>query len=58
MHSYLKEFGGEFEIYYRAFDDARVEMDDDIEVEYVRQPYLTVTGSPMQRVEQVLNYIK
>jgi len=34
MHSYLKEFGGEFEIYYRAFDDARVEMDDDIEVEY------------------------
>ena len=23
----------------------------------VRQPYLTVTGSPMQRVEQILNFI-
>jgi len=34
MHSFLKEFGGEFEIYYRAFDEARVEMDDDIEVQY------------------------
>lgn len=28
------------------------------ELETVRQPYLTVTGSPMQRVEQILNFIK
>ena len=27
-------------------------------LEGVRQPYLTVTGSPMQRVEQILNFIK
>ena len=24
----------------------------------VRQPYLTVTGSPMQRVEQIMNFIR
>ena len=24
----------------------------------VRQPYLTVTGSPMQRVDQIMNFIK
>ena len=28
------------------------------ELETVRQPYLTVTGSPMQRVDQILNFIK
>jgi len=27
-------------------------------LEGVRQPYLTVTGSPMQRVEQIMNFIK
>ena len=27
-------------------------------LEGVRQPYLTITGSPMQRVEQILNFIK
>jgi len=26
-------------------------------LEGVRQPYLTVTGSPMQRVEQILKFI-
>lgn len=34
MYAFLKEFGGEFEIYYRPFDDKEVKMDDDIEVEY------------------------
>ena len=34
MYAFLKEFGGEFEIYYRGFDDKQVKMDDDIEVEY------------------------
>ena len=34
MYAFLKEFGGEFEIYYRAFDQKEVKMDDDIEVEY------------------------
>ena len=24
----------------------------------VRQPFLTVTGSPMQRVEQIMNFIR
>jgi nicotinamide riboside kinase len=28
------------------------------ELETVRQPYLTITGSPMQRVDQILNFIK
>ena len=27
-------------------------------LEGVRQPYLTITGSPMQRVEQILDFIK
>ena len=27
-------------------------------LEGVRQPYLTITGSPMQRVEQILKFIK
>ena len=34
MYAFLKEYGGEFEIYYRGFDDKQVKMDDDIEVEY------------------------
>ena len=34
MYAFLKAYGGEFEIYYRAFDDKEVKMDDDIEVEY------------------------
>jgi hypothetical protein len=34
-------------------DDEFFEMLQD-----VRQPYLTVTGSPMQRVEQILEFIK
>jgi|TARA_B110000967_G_scaffold201319_1_gene238444 hypothetical protein len=34
MHEFLKEFGGEFEIYTRAFDDKITQMDDDIEVDY------------------------
>ena len=38
----------------------RKEVDDEFRVvlEGVRQPYLTITGSPMQRVEQILNFIK
>lgn len=34
MYEFLKNYGGEFEIYYRGFDDKEVRMDDDIEVEY------------------------
>ena len=34
MYAFLKEYGGEFEIYYRGFDDKVVKMDDDIEVQY------------------------
>ena len=34
MYAFLEEYGGEFEIYYRGFDDKQVKMDDDIEVEY------------------------
>ena len=38
----------------------RKQVDDGFRVvlEGVRQPYLTITGSPMQRVEQILNFIK
>ena len=38
----------------------RKQVDDEFSVvlEGVRQPYLTITGSPMQRVEQILNFIK
>jgi nicotinamide riboside kinase len=37
----------------------RKEVDDEFKVilEGVRQPYLTITGSPMQRVEQILKFI-
>lgn len=34
MYAFLKEFKGEFEIYYRGFDDKVTKMDDDIEVNY------------------------
>ena len=37
----------------KDIDDEFFEMLQD-----VRQPYLTVTGSPMQRVEQILEFIK
>jgi nicotinamide riboside kinase len=41
-------------------EEWRVKIDDEFKavLEGVRQPYLTVTGSPMQRVEQILNFIK
>jgi hypothetical protein len=41
-------------------EDWRVKIDDEFKavLEGVRQPYLTITGSPMQRVEQILNFIK
>ena len=34
MYAFLNEFKGEFEIYYRSFDDKEVRYDDDIQVEY------------------------
>lgn len=34
MYAFLKKYGGEFEIFYRNFDDKIVKMDDDIEVDY------------------------
>jgi nicotinamide riboside kinase len=41
-------------------EDWRKKIDERFksELETVRQPYLTVTGSPMQRVDQILNFIK
>ena len=41
-------------------EDWRKKIDERFksELENVRQPYLTVTGSPMQRVDQILNFIK
>ena len=40
-------------------EDWRKEVDSEFKavLEGVRQPYLTITGSPMQRVEQILNFI-
>jgi nicotinamide riboside kinase len=40
-------------------EEWRVKIDDEFKavLEGVRQPYLTVTGSPMQRVEQILKFI-
>ena len=37
----------------------RTDIDEEFKnvLEGVRQPYLTITGSPMQRVEQILKYI-
>ena len=34
MYCFLKAYGGEFEIYYRPFDEVYFEKDDDIEVEF------------------------
>ena len=41
-------------------EDWRKEVDQEFQavLEGVRQPYLTVTGSPMQRVEQIMEFIK
>lgn len=41
-------------------EDWRKKIDERFksELEEVRQPYLTITGSPMQRVDQILNFIK
>ena len=41
-------------------EDWRVKIDKEFKLllEGVRKPYLTVTGSPLQRVEQILNFIK
>ena len=38
----------------------RTDIDEEFKIvlEEVRKPYLTVTGSPLQRVEQILNFIK
>ena len=38
----------------------RTDIDEEFKavLEGVRQPYLTITGSPMQRVEQILKFIK
>ena len=57
-----------FPIEFDAVDDGVRSIDEnwrqDVDKEFylnlqeVRQPYLTVTGSPMQRVEQILDFIK
>ena len=41
-------------------EEWRKEVDDEFKavLEGVRQPYLTITGSPMQRVEQIMEFIK
>ena len=41
-------------------EDWREKIDKEFQLllEGVREPYLTVTGSPLQRVEQILNFIK
>ena len=56
-----------FPIEFDAVDDGVRSVDEewrqDVDKEFylnlqeVRQPYLTVTGSPMQRVEQILDFI-
>ena len=40
-------------------EDWREKIDKEFQLllEGVRKPYLTVTGSPLQRVEQILNFI-
>ena len=57
-----------FPIEFKSVDDGvrsvNEEWREDIDKEFqlllegVRKPYLTVTGSPLQRVEQILNFIK
>ena len=41
-------------------EDWRKKIDEEFQLllDGVRKPYLTVTGSPLQRVEQILNFIK
>ena len=41
-------------------EEWRVKIDEEFQLllDGVRKPYLTVTGSPLQRVEQILNFIK
>jgi len=41
-------------------EEWRKKIDDEFQavLEGVRQPYLTVTGSPMQRVEQIMKFIQ
>tara|TARA_R110000850_G_scaffold238854_2_gene363536 strand:- start:561 stop:818 length:258 start_codon:yes stop_codon:yes gene_type:complete len=56
-----------FPIEFKSVDDGvrsvdeewREKIDNEFKLllEDVRQPYLTVTGSPLQRVEQILKYI-
>jgi nicotinamide riboside kinase len=36
----------------------KIDKEFQLLLEGVRKPYLTVTGSPLQRVEQILNFIK
>ena len=40
-------------------EEWRKEVDDEFKavLDGVRQPYLTITGSPMQRVEQIMKFI-
>ena len=57
-----------FPIEFAAVDDGERSVNEDwrrtIDMEFsnilgdLDQPYLTVTGSPLQRVEQILNFIK
>jgi nicotinamide riboside kinase len=57
-----------FPIEFEAVDDGERSVNEDwrrtIDMEFcsilgdLDQPYLTVTGSPLQRVEQILNFIK
>jgi nicotinamide riboside kinase len=57
-----------FPIEFQSVDDGvrsineewRVKIDKEFQLllEGVRKPYLTVTGSPLQRVQQILNFIK
>ena len=57
-----------FPIEFKSVDDGvrsvneewRKDIDEEFQLllDGVRKPYLTVTGSPLQRVEQILNFIK
>ena len=57
-----------FPIEFESVDDGvrsvneewRREVDEEFKavLEGIRQPYLTITGSPMQRVDQILKFIK
>jgi nicotinamide riboside kinase len=57
-----------FPIEFESVDDGvrsineewRKKVDEEFKavLESIRRPYLTVTGSPMQRVNQILDYIK